>query len=328
VFGDKRVASGLEVQLFWQMVTNLKQTKGDLEKSQNQLQSIISNVMDGIITINDSGEIQGFNPAAEQIFGYLQHEAIGKNLNLLMPEPERSAHDGYLNRYLQTGQAHILGVRGREMIAVRKNGEAFPMEMSVSEMVLGGHRYFIGIVRDITERKRAEQKIAHLAHYDYLTDLPNRALFLDVLNHSIALAKRSKHKAAVMFLDLDGFKKINDTMGHDAGDLLLKGVSLRIRETIRESDTVSRVGGDEFVLVLDNVESDEYAARLANKIIVALAEPFGINGQLCHVGGSIGISIYPDDAENPEILIKQADEAMYLAKQSGKNTSKFHRDVK
>jgi diguanylate cyclase (GGDEF)-like protein len=117
-------------------------------------------------------------------------------------------------------------------------------------------------------------------------------------------------------------------LGHDAGDLLLKGVSLRIRETIRESDTVSRVGGDEFVLVLDNVESDEYAARIANKIIVALAEPFDINGQLCHVGGSIGVSIYPDDAENPEILIKQADEAMYLAKQSGKNTSKFYRDVK
>jgi diguanylate cyclase (GGDEF)-like protein/PAS domain S-box-containing protein len=328
VFGDKRVASGLEVQLFWQMVTNLKQIKGDLEKSQNQLQSIISNVMDGIITINVSGEIQGFNPAAEQIFGYSQHEAIGKNLNLLMPEPERSAHDGFIDRYMQTGKAHILGVRGREVIAVRKNGEAFPMEMSVSEMVLGGHRYFIGIVRDITERKLAEQKIAHLAHYDYLTDLPNRALFLDVLNHSIALSKRNKHKAAVMFLDLDGFKKINDTLGHDAGDLLLKGVSSRIRETIRESDTVSRVGGDEFILVLDNVESDEYAARLANKIIVALAEPFGINGQLCHVGGSIGISIYPDDAEDPEILIKQADEAMYLAKQSGKNTSKFHRDVK
>ena len=328
VFGDKRVASGLEVQLFWQMVTNLKQTKGDLEKSQNQLQSIISNVMDGIITINVSGEIQGFNPAAEQIFGYSQHEAIGKNLNLLMLEPERCAHDGYINRYLQTGKVHILGVRGREVIAVRKNGEAFPMEMSVSEMVLGGHRYFIGIVRDITERKLAEQKIAHLAHYDYLTDLPNRALFLDVLNHSIALAKRNQHQAAVMFLDLDGFKKINDTLGHDAGDLLLKGVSLRIRETIRESDTVSRVGGDEFLLVLDNVESDEYAARLANKIIAALAEPFSINGQLCHVGGSIGVSIYPDDADNPEILIKQADEAMYLAKKSRKNTSKFYRDVK
>jgi PAS domain S-box-containing protein len=195
VFGDKRVASGLEVKLFWQMVTNLKQIKGDLEKSQHQLQSIIRNVMDGIITINEAGEIEGFNPAAEEIFGYSQQEALGANMKMLMPEPHQSAHDSYIQRYLQTGQARILGVRGREVIAARKNGEQFPMEMSASEMMLGGHRYFIGIVRDITERKRAEQKIAHLAHYDYLTDLPNRALLLDVLNHSIALARRNKHKA-------------------------------------------------------------------------------------------------------------------------------------
>jgi diguanylate cyclase (GGDEF)-like protein/PAS domain S-box-containing protein len=327
VFGDRRVASGHEVQLFWQMVTNLRQTKSELEKSQNQLQSIISNVMDGIITINESGEIQGFNPAAEQIFGYSQQEVTGKKLSILMPEPDRSAHDSYLNRYLTTGQSRILGVRGREVIAVRKNGEAFPMELSASEMMLGGNRYFIGIVRDITERKLAEQKIAHLAHYDYLTDLPNRALLLDVLNHSISLAKRDKHKVAVLFIDLDGFKAINDIMGHDAGDLLLKGVSQRIKETIRDSDTVARVGGDEFILVLDNVESDENAASVANKILAVLSESFDLNGQPGRVGGSIGISIFPEDAENPAQLVKQADDAMYLAKQVGKNTSRFYREV-
>jgi len=186
VFGDsKRVASGTEVMLFWQMVTNLKQVKGELEKSQNQLQSIIHNAMDGIITISESGEIQGFNPAAEEIFGYPKQDILGKNLNILMPEPDRSQHDGYLNRYIHTGQARILGVRGRQVTAVRRNGEQFPMELSASEMVLGGLRYFVGIVRDITERKRAEEKIAHLAHYDYLTGLPNRALFMDGLEHSI-----------------------------------------------------------------------------------------------------------------------------------------------
>ena len=321
------MASGLEVQLFWQMVTNLKQIKGDLEKSQNQLQSIISNVMDGIITINETGEIRGFNPAAEQIFGYSQQEVIGSSLSMLMPEPDRSAHDSYLNKYLKTGQAKILGVRGREVTAVRKNGDAFPMEMSVSEMVLGGQRYFIGIVRDITERKQAEQKIAHLAHYDYLTDLPNRALLLDVLNHSISLAKRNKHKVAVLFMDLDGFKQINDTLGHEAGDLLLIGVAQRIKKTIRESDTVARVGGDEFILVLDNIDSAENSEFVANKILVALSEPFDLMGQPGRVGGSIGISIFPNDSENPAQLVKQADEAMYLAKQGGKNTSRFYRDL-
>ena len=327
VFGDKRVASGLEVKLFWQMVTNLKQTKSDLEKSQNQLQSIIRNVMDGIITISEAGEIEGFNPAAEEIFGYSQQEAIGQNVKMLMPEPDRSAHNSYIKRYLNTGQGTILGVRGREVTAIRKNGERFPMELSASEMVLGGHRYFIGIVRDITERKHAEQKIAHLAHYDYLTDLPNRALLLDVLNHSIALARRNKHKAAVLFLDLDGFKKINDTLGHDAGDLLLKGVSGRLKETIRDADTVARAGGDEFILVLDNIESDENAVLVANKIIAALAQPFDLMGHPGRVGGSIGISMFPDNSDNPARLVKQADKAMYLAKQSGKNTFKFYRDV-
>jgi diguanylate cyclase (GGDEF)-like protein/PAS domain S-box-containing protein len=328
VFGDhKRVASGLEVSLFWQMVTNLKQIKLDLEKSQDQLQAIIHNAMDGIITINEAGEILGFNPAAEQIFNYAQQEVLGQNLNILMPEPSRSEHDSYLNRYMQTGEAKIIGVFGREMIAVRKNGEQFPMELSASEMVLGGQRYFIGIVRDITERKQAEEKLAYLAHYDYLTDLPNRALFLDHLEHDVSLAKRNNYKVAVLFLDLDGFKKVNDTLGHDAGDMLLREVSKRLRETIRASDTIARVGGDEFIFVLNVIGSDEDAALMANKIIMTLSEPFKIKGQQCHVGGSIGISLYPDGSKDPETLIQQADKAMYLAKQSGKNTYKFYQDA-
>jgi diguanylate cyclase (GGDEF)-like protein/PAS domain S-box-containing protein len=327
VFGDRRVASGPEVKLFWQMVTSLKQIKVDLEKSQDQLQSIISNVMDGIITINDSGLIQGFNPAAEDIFGYSQREALGKNVSMLMPEPHQSLHDAYIQRYLQTGQARILGIRGRETSAIKKNGEEFPMEISISEMVLGGHRYFIGIVRDITERKKTEQKIAHLAHYDYLTDLPNRALMLDALDHSVAQAKRNKHKVAVLFIDLDGFKQVNDSLGHDAGDLLLKGVSGRLRQTIRGSDTVARVGGDEFIVVLDNVGSDRNAALVADKIIMSLSDAFDLEGTSSFIGASIGISLYPDDEKDSIKLIKLADEAMYLAKQSGKNTYRFYRDL-
>lgn len=327
IFGDKRVASGAEVYLFWQMVTNLKKIKVELEKSHYQLQSIIQNVMDGIIMIDELGEIQGFNPAAEEIFGYSQEEALNNNLKMLMPEPDRSRHDAYIKRYLKTGQAKILGVRGREVVASRKNGEEFPMEMSVSEMVLGGQRYFIGITRDITDRKRAEKKIAHLAHYDYLTDLPNRALFVDVLDHSIALAKRNKRKVAVLFLDLDGFKEVNDRMGHDVGDLLLKDVAERFRKTIRASDSVARVGGDEFVFVLDNIESEKNAALVARKVLVALEKPFILKEEPFRVGGSIGISIYPEGAVDPEKLIRQADEAMYLAKQSGKNTWKFYREV-
>ena len=328
VFGDdKRVASGLEVNLFWQMVTNLKQIKIELEKSQNQLQAIIYNAMDGIITINETGQILGFNPAAEQIFGYSHQELLGKSLNMLMPDPFRSEHDSYIKNYIKTGEAKILGVRRREVIAVRQNGEHFPMELSASEMMLGGQRFFIGIVRDITERKFAEAKIAHLAHYDYLTGLPNRALFLDNLEHSILLAKRNSYKVAVLFLDLDGFKKVNDTLGHDAGDWLLMEVSLRLKDNIRASDTAARVGGDEFIIILNEIGAEENASLMANKIINSLSSPFELKGQQSHIGGSIGISIYPDDSIEPKMLIKHADDAMYLAKQSGKNTSRFYRDV-
>lgn len=327
VFGDKRVASGPEVKLFWQMIMNLKQTKGELEKSQGQLQAVIHNVMDGIITINESGEILGFNPAAEQIFGYTQHEILGKNARILMPESARDIYDVSVSQYLHTAQGKTISLRGLEVMAVRNNGELFPVELSASEMTLGGLRYFIGIVRDITERKLAEQKIAHLAHYDYLTDLPNRALFLDHLAHSLPLAKRHHCKVAVMFLDLDGFKQVNDTLGHDAGDLLLQAVSRVLKEIIRASDTVARVGGDEFTFILNEVGSDENAALIARKIIAALSEPFDLKGKTCQIGASIGITLYPDDAQNTESLIKQADEAMYLAKTSGKNTYKFYRDI-
>ncbi|MDO8208533.1 MAG: diguanylate cyclase [Gallionella sp.] len=327
VFGDKRVASGLEVKLFWQMVMNLKQTKGELEKSQGQLQAVIQNVMDGIITINESGGIQGFNPAAEQIFGYSQRDILGKSIKVLLSEPDQAEHDAYIHQHLHTEQGGIPGVRGREMLAIRKNGEPFPMELSLSKMVLGGQNYFVGIARDITERRLAEQKIAHLAHYDFLTDLPNRALFLNSLVRSLSLAKRNNYKVAVFFLDLDGFKKINDTLGHDAGDLLLQQVAGRLKKTIRASDTVARVGGDEFTFVLNNPGSEEGISLLANKIIATLSEPFDLNGRLCHVGGSIGISLFPDDTQSLEQLVTQADSAMYLAKQSGKNTYKFHREV-
>lgn len=327
VFSNKNVTSGLEAKLVWQMVTNLKRIKNEFEKSQSQLQAIIHNAMDGIITITESGEIQGFNPAAEKIFGYARQEVLGQNVKVLMPEPVRSEHDGYMSRYISTGQAHIIGVPGREVTAVRKNGELFPMELSASEMVLRGERYFVGIVRDVTERKLAEYKITHLAHHDYLTDLPNRALFLDRLEQSIALAKRSAYKEAVLFLDLDGFKQVNDTLGHGKGDLLLQEVALRLKKVIRSSDTVARVGGDEFTFVLNNISNDEHATLVARHILATLAEPFDLQGQVCHVGGSIGISIYPDDAQDCSMLLHQADEAMYLAKQSGKNTYKFYREL-
>lgn len=174
--------------------------------------------------------------------------------------------------------------------------------------------------------EQSQKKLAHLAHHDFLTGLPNRAHFFKILARSIARSGRSGAKLAVMFLDLDGFKKINDTLGHAAGDLLLQGVAQRLQETVRQSDVVARIGGDEFVLLLENVSGAENAAAVAQKIIANLATPFDLNGTPGRVTASIGIALYPQHGESTEELLRRADEAMYQCKQSGKNTYRFTPD--
>jgi diguanylate cyclase (GGDEF)-like protein len=198
------------------------------------------------------------------------------------------------------------------------------MEISASEMALKDQRFFVGIVRDVTDRKLIEQQIRHMAHHDYLTGLPNRALFLDQLERAIHLARRNDYRLGVLFLDLDGFKQINDVLGHEAGDMLLKEVSRRLKEIIRSSDTVARMGGDEFTFVLNDIGMDENAANVAQKVIDALSVPVQLADRQCKIGGSIGISFFPDHAEDADTLLRLADEAMYIAKQSGKNTFRLH----
>lgn len=327
VFGDKKVTDGLEAKLFWQIVMNLKRIKEELESSQVQLNAIIYNALDGIITFNDQGEIQGINPAAEQIFGYSPDAVLGKSIQVLMPDLVEKGDGEFINRFLRSRESGLIGVAGYEISAIRANGQRFPLELSTSEMMLKGHRYFVCIARDITERKLVEENTRYAAHHDYLTGLPNRALFTDRLKYMIALTKRNTHKLALLFLDLDGFKRVNDTLGHACGDLLLKEVSARLQALIRSSDVLARMGGDEFTFILNNIGTQENAALVANKIIQALSKPFDLDGQSCHIGGSVGISMCPDDAVDPEALLRQSDEAMYLAKKNGKNTCEFYTHV-
>lgn len=327
VFGNKKVTDGLEAKLFWQIIMNLKRIKDELENSQVQLNAIIYNALDGIITFNDKGEIQGINPAAEQIFGYKPDEVLGKSIQELMPELVESTDEAFISRFLRSREFGLIGVSGYEISAIRQNGQRFPLELSTSEMILNGHRYFVCIARDITERKVVEENTRHAAHHDYLTGLANRALFVERLEYAIPLAKRNDFKLALLFLDLDGFKRVNDTLGHAHGDLLLVEVAARLQALIRSSDVLARMGGDEFTFILNNIGSQENAALVANKIIKALAMPFDLNGDICHIGGSIGIAFYPEDSLDSESLLKQADEAMYLAKKNGKNMFKCYQEL-
>jgi diguanylate cyclase (GGDEF)-like protein len=191
-----------------------------------------------------------------------------------------------------------------------------------NENVIGGFqaRFLWNL---LTRLKQTNEQITYLAHHDTLTSLPNRILFYDRLNQAITRGRREKELSAVLFLDLDGFKLINDTFGHDVGDVLLREAAKRIVGCVRESDTVARLGGDEFTVILNNVRTPDNIKHVANKIVEAIARPFILNGKECSISVSIGISLHPDNGETAAQLVKIADAAMYLAKHSGKNCYRF-----
>jgi len=315
--------SGNEAKLIWQMVTNLKRVKEELQASQRQFKAIFDSAMDGIVIFNEGGRICGVNPAAEQIFGYSESGVLGKNMGVLIPRLS-SGSGGDSELHMATEGLDAAGTKVREFTAVRQGGATFDSELSISQMQVAGQRLFIGIVRDITDRKRVHERIEQLAHHDYLTKLPNRALFKDRLERALAIAGRNHGRVAVLFLDLDGFKAVNDQLGHEAGDQLLCEIARRVSGAIRHSDTVARVGGDEFTVILNEIGNPQDVSVVAEKILAAIAAPFAIAGQQRSIGVSIGIAIFPDHAEAHDELLRAADASMYAAKQAGKNTFRFH----
>lgn len=316
--GAGNVIGGQQASFFWHIITRLQAVKLELQENQIRLQAIIHNIQEAIIPITPDGIIEDANPAATRIFGYAADELIGRNIKMLMPEPNKSKHDSYLQAYMRTGKKHVIG-NYREVVALHKDGRQFPLELNVTEMDLDGQKHFVGLVRDITDKKRAEEKLTQMAFYDQLTALPNRTNFFERLNFSLSQARRIKAVVALLFIDLDGFKKINDSLGHAMGDQVLKEVGRRLRANIRESDTAARMGGDEFTVILNHLKKVEDASFVAEKIIKVINQPIELDGTICNVGASIGIAIYPDHCENINDLIIAADSAMYQAKANGKN---------
>ncbi|CAA7612848.1 CHASE domain-containing protein [Magnetospirillum sp. SS-4] len=408
--------------------------------SEARTRAIVDNVVDALITIDERGIVQWYTPSAERTFGWTAGEVVGRNVSMLMPEPYRSGHDGYVERFRRTGQAKVIGI-GREVVGLRKDGTVFPMELGVSEMMVEGKRLFTGIVRDITARRLAEanqklaasvfhntsegiiitdvegtilavnpaftditgfaadealgrtprilksdhhdhafydamwraivesghwqgeiwnrrktgeaflerqtinmirgddgrpyrfvavfsditemhrkdERIRHLAFHDALTGLANRSLLMDRIHHALAVAQRERRRMAVLFLDLDGFKVVNDTLGHDIGDQVLRGVASRLQGLLRDTDTVARLGGDEFVILLDNPADPAEVVHVAERVIAIINQPLAFGEHSARVGTSIGIALYPDHGDDGETLLKGADAAMYAAKTGGKN---------
>jgi diguanylate cyclase (GGDEF)-like protein/PAS domain S-box-containing protein len=295
-----------------------------LRENEQRLRAMIDSAVDAVIAIDGSGCIRSFNPAAEQMFGYRPAEVLGRNVRFLMPEPYHSEHDGYLQRYLATGQRRIIGI-GREVVAVRRNGDVFPVELSISEATLDESPLFTGVMRDVSERKRLEAALVEQAMHDHLTGLPNRALFLDRLNHASARAERREGLIAVLFLDLDRFKMINDTLGHATGDGVLKEAGRRLTSSLRPSDTVARFGGDEFVVLCEDISGEAEASAIAGRLEESLRAPFLAGEAEIFVSASLGIAVGPG-AEGPTLL-RNADTAMYGAKERGRGRNELYDDA-
>jgi diguanylate cyclase (GGDEF)-like protein/PAS domain S-box-containing protein len=313
-------------QALEEKICALRETEVRLKTSVEHLDGIMASVTDAIITIEEDGRIVSVNRSAERLFGYGQHALEGRNVSILMSEPYRSAHYGYLRRQIESGSPNLIGAGPREVEACRRDGSVFPADVAVSAMQVGGRRLYVGVVRDITERRRNSARMAYLANIDTMTGLPNRNLFLDRLDHAMRQAVRAERLMALFFMDLDGFKQVNDTLGHHVGDDLLEQIASRLGAILRMSDTLARIGGDEFTLILEGLGHVAGASEVAEKILEAMSKPFFAGGQELVVSISIGITMFPFGDETIHEVLRNADRAMYRAKQLGRNRYEFHSD--
>lgn len=297
-------------------ITEHKRTEDQLRLAAR----VFENSGEGILITDRDNHIISVNQAFSTITGYSAQEVIGANPKILSSGKQgKEFYQQMWATLLETGQW-----RG-EMWDRRKDGEIYPKWLHISTIKNdeGEVINYIGSFSDITERKAAEEHIRFLAEHDGLTRLPNRMLFQDRLKQAIAHAGRRQERLALMFLDLDHFKDINDSLGHNIGDLLLQAVAERLTQNVREGDTVSRQGGDEFIILLAGIENAGDAALVAEKLLAEVRQPYPLSGQEVNISFSIGISLYPDDSRDMDELRRKADAAMYQAKQDGRNTYRF-----
>jgi diguanylate cyclase (GGDEF)-like protein/PAS domain S-box-containing protein len=275
----------------------------------------------GVIEWDMEFNVSAWNPAAEGIFGFAAAEMIGESAYKLVFGTQDSEQLAAMWTELMQTKA---GTRA-SLTNKTKRGETIHTEWYNTPLVDSDDKVIgvASLVQDVTERLNTERTIHYMAHHDALTGLPNRRLMQDRLNQAILQARRRQRHVGLMFIDLDRFKVVNDTLGHETGDSVLRDIAMRLRKLVREGDTVSREGGDEFVIVLPDLEKPESAHLVANKILSELAKPIEVGGQEINVTASIGISHYPNDATDVQQLLKHADSAMYQAKDAGRNTVRF-----
>ena len=286
-----------------------------------QSATVFENTAEGVFITDPDGNIVEVNPAFTEITGYPRAEVIGQNPRIWRSDRHgQGFYEAMWQDIIDTGRWQ------GEIWNRRKDGSVYPEWLTISSVRDAGNRLtnFVAVFADITTIKRSQEELAHLAHYDALTDLPNRLLLQARLQHAIAHAQRNHTQLAVVFIDLDRFKNINDSFGHPVGDQLLREVAKRLVHCVRLDDTVARIGGDEFVLLLESINQAESAALVAEKVLQAFSRPFAFADHLVHITASMGVCAYPRDGENAATLLRNADAAMYRAKDEGRATYRFY----
>lgn len=295
----------------------------EMEENLRLSAAVFENTTEGVIITDADEKVISTNRAVFDITGYENDEIIQKPISILKSE----RHDDEFYSDIHKAVAKTGSWQG-EIWNKRKNGEIYPQWLNISVVKNANKEIsnYVWVFSDISAIKESEHKLDHLAHHDPLTGLPNR-LLLDVrMTQSLSRAKRNKNKIAVMFLDLDHFKNVNDTLGHPVGDMLLQEVAKRLTDCVREEDTICRQGGDEFIVILEELNDPHFASDVAQKIIVSLAQKYVLQEHDVFITCSIGISLYPDDSEDMTTLFKNADSALYKAKEQGRNAYQYYTD--
>ncbi len=300
-----------------QEITQRKQAEAELRQSEERYRTIIENIGDGYYEVDLKGNVTFLNDAALRILDVPRSEREGTNFRAFVAGDDADMIFGVFLEVYKTGTPF----RGLSWRVVRPDGKEQHMEVSVSLIRDAAARPsgFRGIIHDITERRKAEKAVQYMAYHDPLTGLPNRLLFYDRFSQIMAHARRNQEHFAVVMMDLDKFKDINDRLGHDAGDQLLRGVSERLSSQMRDGDTVARFGGDEFLLLLPGMKQIEDLDPLGQKVLQVFQQPFAVSGQALSIRASIGIAVFPDDGSDRDTLVQKADFAMYRAKAAGGN---------
>lgn len=313
----------LENQRYSLAIANDISEKKRVEEKLQLLASVFTHAKEGIVITDKEANIIDVNDAYLEIVGFDREELIGQNTRIVKSDKQEASFYEAMWKELITNKFWFGEVWNK-----RKNGELYIERLTISGIndANGEITHYVGLQSDITTLKDYEYRLEQMAFYDSLTGLANRVLLYERINHAISISKRLGTMIAVSYLDLDGFKPINDQYGHDIGDELLIEIGNRIKSSVRESDTVARIGGDEFVMLLLDIKNQRFCEETVEKILERINQPYHVsNGKKIQIGASVGIMVYPQDDSTPDLLLRRADHAMYLAKQSGKNKYVFYK---